>query len=72
VLPEKVQKLSITFTLDISPDSAPYPIREVLRDRRQSKFEVVSKVRPLVHCVPAIVISSLVIRLEHMSNDWKL
>jgi hypothetical protein len=33
----EVSKFSITFTLDISPDSAPYLISGVLRDRRQSK-----------------------------------
>jgi hypothetical protein len=37
VLSEKVSKFSITFTLDISPDSAPYSISGVLRDHRQSK-----------------------------------
>jgi hypothetical protein len=37
VLSGKVSKFSITFTLDISPDYAPYSISRVLRDRRQSK-----------------------------------
>jgi hypothetical protein len=36
----KVSKLYITFTLDISPDSAPYSISGVLWDRRQSKSKI--------------------------------
>jgi hypothetical protein len=32
-----VSKFCITFTLDISSDSAPYSIGGVLRDRHQSK-----------------------------------
>jgi hypothetical protein len=68
----KVSKLYITFVLDISPDSTPYPISGVLRDRRQSKSESVSKVLPLVHCVPTIITSSLFIGFEHMSNEWKV
>jgi hypothetical protein len=71
VLSRKVSKFSITFTLEISPDSAPYPISGVLRDRRQSKLESVIKVFPLVRCVPMIITSSLFIRFEHMSNEWK-
>jgi hypothetical protein len=57
--------------LDISPDSAPYPISGVLRDRRQSKSESVFKILPLVRCVPMSV-TSLFIRFESMSNDWKI
>jgi hypothetical protein len=72
VLSGKVSKLYITFTWDISPDSAPYPISGVLRDRRQSESKSVFKVLPLVHCVPMIITSSLFIRFEHMSNDWKV
>jgi hypothetical protein len=71
VLSEKVSKLSITFALDLSPVSAPYPIGGVLRDYHQSKSEVVSKVLPLVHCVPMIVTSSSFIKFWHISNDWK-
>jgi hypothetical protein len=52
VLCGNVSKLSVTFTLDISPDSAPYPISGVLRDHHQSKSESVSKILPLVRCVP--------------------
>jgi hypothetical protein len=37
MLSVKVSKFSLTFTLGISIDSAPYPISGVLRDRRQSK-----------------------------------
>jgi hypothetical protein len=69
VLYEKVSKFSITFTLDISPDSAPYPINGVLRDRRESKSESVFKVFPLVHCVPTIVTSSLFVGFERTSNN---
>jgi hypothetical protein len=72
VLYGKVSKLSITFALDISPDSAPYPISGVLRDRRQSESEFVSKVLPLVRCVSMIITSSLFIRFEHTSNEWKV
>jgi hypothetical protein len=68
----KVSKWSITSTLDISPDSALYPISGVLRDHHQSKPESVSKVIPLVRCVPTIITSSLFIRLEHTSNNWKV
>jgi hypothetical protein len=67
VLYGKVSKLSITFTLDISPDFAPYSISGVLRDYRQSKSKSVFKVLPLVHCVPMIITSSLFIRFEHTS-----
>jgi hypothetical protein len=58
--------------LDISLDSTPYPISGILRDRRQSKAESVIKVFPLVHCVPMIITSSLFIRFEYMSNEWKV
>jgi hypothetical protein len=69
VLSRNVSKFSITFILDISYDSAPYPISGVLRDRRQSKSEVVFQVLPLLYCVPTIVTSSLFIGFEQMSND---
>jgi hypothetical protein len=72
VLSGKVSKLSITFALYISPDSALYPIKGVLRDRRQSKSESVFKVLPLVRCVPMIITSSQFIGFEHMSNDSKV
>jgi hypothetical protein len=58
--------------LDISPDSSPYTISGVLRDRRQSKSESVFKILPLVRCVPMSVTSSLFIGFESMSNDWKI
>jgi hypothetical protein len=69
VLCGKVSKFSITFTLNISPDSALYPINSVLRDRRQSESESISKVLPLVRCVSMIITSSLFIGFEHTSND---
>jgi hypothetical protein len=72
VLSGKALKFSITLILGISPDSAPYPIIGVLRDRRQPKSEAVFKVLPLVHCVPTIITFSLFIGFEHMSNDWKV
>jgi hypothetical protein len=72
VLSRKVSKLSITFTLDISPDSAPYPISRVLCDRHLSKSESVIKVPPLVHGVPTIITSSLFIRFECMTNGLKV
>jgi hypothetical protein len=72
VVSGKVSKFSITFILCISPDSSPYPISGVLRDRHQSKSEAVSKVLPLVRRVPMIITSSLFLRFEHMSNDWKV
>jgi hypothetical protein len=43
-----------------------------LRDRRQSKSESVFKILPLVHCVSMIITSSLFLRFEHMSNEWKV
>jgi hypothetical protein len=58
--------------LDISPDSALYPISGVLQDHHQSKSEAVFKILPLVHCVPMIVTSSLLIGFEHASHDWKV
>jgi hypothetical protein len=61
VLYGKVSKFSITFVLVTSPDSAPYPISRVLRDRRHAKSEAVSKVLTLVHCVPTIITSSMII-----------
>jgi hypothetical protein len=68
----KVSKLSITFTLDISPVSAPRLVSGVLRDRHRSKSESVSKVPPLLYCVPTIITSSLFIGFECMSNEWKV
>jgi hypothetical protein len=72
VLSGKVSKFSITFLLGISPDSAPGSVSGVLRDHHQSKSESVSKVLPLVHCVPTIITSSLFIVLEHTSSAWKV
>jgi hypothetical protein len=69
VLFEKVSKFSITFTLDFSPDSVPYPISGVLRDRHPSESESVFKVLPLVCCVPMIITSSLLIGFDNTSND---
>jgi hypothetical protein len=69
VLYGKFSKFSASFTLVISPDSAPYPMNGVLRDRRQSESESVSKILPLVHYVPTIITSSLFIGFEHTSND---
>jgi hypothetical protein len=43
-----------------------------LRDRRRSKSESVAKVPPLLRCVPTIITSSLFIRFDHMSNEWKV
>jgi hypothetical protein len=71
VLSRNVPKFSITFTLDISPDSVLYPFSGVLRDRRQSKSESVFQVLPLVHCVPTSI-TSLFIGFEHMGNEWKV
>jgi hypothetical protein len=68
----KVSEFSITFTLDISPDFAPYSISGVLRDCHQSKSKSVFKVLPLVHCVPMIITLSLFIGFEHTSNEWKV
>jgi hypothetical protein len=62
----------MTFTLDNSPDSAPYPINGVLRDRRQSESESVIKASPLGHGVPTSITSYLFIGFESMSNGWKV
>jgi hypothetical protein len=40
MLSRKISKFYITFALGISPDSAPYPISGVLRDRRQSESKI--------------------------------
>jgi hypothetical protein len=72
VLSGNVSKFSIIFALIISPDSAPYPISWVLRDRRQSESESVLKVFPPVRCVPMIITYSLFIGFERMSNDRKV
>jgi hypothetical protein len=72
MLSGKISKLSTTFILFISPDSVPNSVSRVLRDRRQSKSESVFMVLPLVHCVPMIITSSLFIRFERMSNEWKV
>jgi hypothetical protein len=56
----------------MSPDSAPYSVRRILRDRRQSKSESVFKVLSLVHRVSMIITSSLFIGFEHVSNEWKV
>jgi hypothetical protein len=72
VLFGKVLKFSITFQLNISPDYAPYPINGVLRDHCQSTSESVLKVFPPVRCVSMIITSSLFIRFEHTSYDWKV
>jgi hypothetical protein len=69
MLSGKLSKFSITCTLFISLDSTPNSVSRVLRYRRQLKSEVVSKVLPLVHCVPTIITSSLFIIFEHTSND---
>jgi hypothetical protein len=39
---------------------------------KSSKSEYVFKILSLVHCVPIIITSSLFIRFERMSNDWKV
>jgi hypothetical protein len=72
VLYGKVLKFSITLTLDISLDSAPYLISGVSRDHRQPKSEVVFRILPLACCVPTIITPSLFIGFEHMSNNWKV
>jgi hypothetical protein len=68
----KVSKFSITLILCIFPDSAPFSVSRVLRDRRQSKSESVFKVFSLVYCVPAIITSSLFVGFESMSSEWKV
>jgi hypothetical protein len=65
-------KFSITLILCIPPDSAPCSVHRVLRDRHRSKSESISKVLPLVRCVPTIITSSLFIGFEHTSNEWKV
>jgi hypothetical protein len=72
VLSGKVLKFSITFTLQISPDSTPCSVSKVLRDHHQTESESVSKVLPLVYRVPTIITSSLFVGFEHKSNDWKV
>jgi hypothetical protein len=72
VLSGKDSKFSITFTLDISPDSALYPISRVLRYRHQSESKSVFNVLPLMHCVPTIITFHLFIRFERMSDEWKV
>jgi hypothetical protein len=72
VLSKNVLKFSTTFTLGISPDSAPFSVSKVLRDHRQSESESVSKFLPRVRCVPTIITSSLFIGFEHATNEWKL
>jgi hypothetical protein len=67
-----VSKFLTTFVLFISPNSASNLVSKVLRDHHQSKSESVIKVFPLVHCVPMSITSSLFIRFNHMSNDWKV
>jgi hypothetical protein len=52
-------------------DSAPFSVNRVSRDHCQSKSEVVSKVLPLVHCIPVVITSSLFIGFECMSSEWK-
>jgi hypothetical protein len=70
MLSGKVSKISITLVLCTSPDSASYSVSRVLRDRHRSKSESVFKVPPLVYCVP-MIITSLFIGFEHISNEWK-
>ncbi len=72
MLSGKASKFSITFTLDISPDCAPYSISGVLRDCHQPKSEAVFMILPLVCCVPTIITSFLFIGFEHTSNAWKV
>jgi hypothetical protein len=71
MLSGKDSKIAITLILCTSPDFVPYSASRVLRDRHQSKSEYVSKVLPLVHCVPTIITPFLFIGFEHMSNEWK-
>jgi hypothetical protein len=72
VLFGEVSKFYITFTLDISPDSALVSVSGVLRDRYQPKSEAVFRIVPLVCCVPTIITSSRFIGFEHTSNEWKV
>jgi hypothetical protein len=54
------------------PDSTPFLVSSVLRDHCQSESEAVSKVLPLVHCVPMIITSFLFIRFECISSECKV
>jgi hypothetical protein len=72
MLSRKVSKFSITFILGISPDSALVSVSEVLRNRRESKSEVIFSILSLVCCVPMIITLSLFIGFEHASNDCKV
>jgi hypothetical protein len=72
ILSGRISKLSTTFVLSTSPDSAPNSVNKVLRDCHKSKSESVFKILPLVHYVPMIITSSPFIRFERMSNDWKV
>jgi hypothetical protein len=72
MLSGKDSKLSITFVLGISPNSALYPISGFLRDRHQPKSKSVSKILPRVRRVPTIITLSLFNGFEHTSNDWKV
>jgi hypothetical protein len=72
MLSGRVSRFSITFILFISPDSTRNSVGGVLRDRRQSKSEFVFKVFQLVRCIPMIITSSLFMRFERMSSDWKV
>jgi hypothetical protein len=67
-----MSKLSITFVLFKSPNSAPNSVSRILRDRHQSKSESVFKSFPLVHCVPTIITSFLFVGFECMSNECKV
>jgi hypothetical protein len=72
MLSGKVSKFSITFMPCVFPDSAPYSVCRVLRDRRQPKSESVLKALPFGHCIAMIITFSLFIRIERMSNEWKV
>jgi hypothetical protein len=72
VLSGKISKLSTMFVFFISPDSTPYRISGVLRDRCQSKSESVFKVLPLFHCVLTMITSSLFVGFERMSSESKV
>jgi hypothetical protein len=65
VLSGNISKFPITFTLDISPYSTPYPISGVLLDHHQSESKSVFKVLPLMHWIPMIITFSLFIGFEH-------
>ena len=72
VLSEKVPNSSITSVLCVFPDSVAISVSGVLRDRRQSESKSVSKILPRVRWVLMIIVSSLFIRFEGMSNGWKV